>query len=407
MAESPELATESDLPVFPFPGSSGLDVVVDFPGRSPDNPVPAVQVALGGHGPAFLATRYDDVKRVESDPVFSRAALGRPESTVLYETSRVPYLFLNMDPPEHTRIRRLVARAFTVRAVERLRPAVQRIADALVDRMLALGPPVDFVTAFAEPLPALVISELLGVPGEDHEKLRRWIHVTLSYTRYTPEERAQAQGQLMGYLGQLIASKRGAPGDDLVSGLVTIHDETERLTEQELLYTVFILIAGGYETIAGLLTNSIVVLHDHPDQLALLRGKPELLPGAVEELLRYVPIVWATLERVALADVDLSGVTVPAGATVIPLTYSANRDQALTDHADRLDITREPVPHLAFGHGAHYCIGAPLARLELLTAYQTLFRRLPELRPAQSDPAALRWKTGMGTVGLHELPVTW
>jgi cytochrome P450 len=379
----------------------GLDV---FPGRSPDHPVPAVRLILGGQ--AFLATRHDDVKRVQSDPMFSRAALARPESSVLYQTSRVPDLFINMDPPEHTRIRRLLARAFTVRAVEQLRPSVQRIVDGLVDAMLAQGPPVDFVTAFAEPLPALVVSELLGVPSEDRDKIRTWIDVTLTY-RHPPEKKAQAQGWLMAYLGQLIASKRDTPGDDLVSRLVTIHDETERLTEQELLYTVYVLIAGGFETIAGLLTNSILVLHDHPDQLALLRDKPELVPGAVEEILRYVPITWAGLERVALADVDLSGVTVPAGATVIPLMYTANRDPARTDQPDRFDITREPAPHLAFGHGAHHCIGAPLARLELQIAYQTLFRRLPELRPAQPDPAALRWKTDMGVVGLLELPVTW
>jgi cytochrome P450 len=404
VAESTELATEANLPVFPFPDSYRFDDVIHFPGLSPDNPVPTVRLATGGQ--AFLATRYDDVKRVESDPVFSRAALTRPESTVLYQTSRIPDLLLNMDPPEHTRIRRLVARAFTVRAVERLRPSIQRIIDSLVDAMLAQGPPVDFVTAFAEPLPALVVSELLGVPGEDRDKLRTWIDVTLTY-RHTPEEKAQAQGWLMGYLGQLIASKRDTPGDDLVSGLVTIHDETERLTEQELLHTVYILIAGGFETVAGLLTNSILVLHDHPDQLALLRDKPELLPGAVEELLRYVPITRAGLERVALADVDLSGVTVPAGSTVIPMMYSANRDPALTDQPDRFDITREPAPHLAFGHGVHHCVGAPLARLELQAAYQTLVRRLPKLSLAEPDPAALRWKIGMSVVGLHELPVTW
>jgi cytochrome P450 len=405
MAVQTDCPTDVNLPVFPFPGSYGLDIVIGFPGHSQDNPVPTVRLASGGR--AFLATGYDDGRRVFSDPVFSRAALACPESAVLYEMARVPDLFLNMDPPEHTRIRRLVAQAFSMRAVDRRRPAVQRIADALVDAMLAQGPPVDFVTAFAEPLPALVASELLGVPAEDREELRKWVDVMMWYSRHTPEEMAQAHGWLMSYLGWLIASKRDAPGDDLVSALVTVHDETEGLTEQELLQTVFILITGGYETVAGLLANSILILDGHPDQLALLRDKPELLPRAIEEILRYVPISWAGLERIALADVELSGVTVPAGATVIPMIYSANRDKALIDQPDRFDLTRKPVSHLSFGHGIHHCVGAPLARLELLVAYQTLCCRLPELRPAQADPAALRWKTGLSVVSLLELPVTW
>jgi cytochrome P450 len=405
MAVQTECPTDADLPVFPFLGTYGLNTVIGFPRHSPDNPVPTVRLASGGQ--AFLATGYDDGMRVFGDPVFSRAALARPESAVLYEMARMPDIFWNMDPPEHTRIRRLVARAFTMRAVDRLRPAVQRIADALVDAILAQGPPVDFVTAFAEPLPALVLSELLGVPAEDREELRKWVDVMMSYSRHTREEMTRAHGWLMSYLGRLIASKRNARGDDLVSALATVHDETERLTEQELLQTVFMLIAGGYETVAGLLTNSILILQDHPDQLAMLRDKPELLPRGIEETLRYVPISWAGLERLALTDVDLSGVTVPAGATVIPMIYSANRDEALIDQPDRFDITRKPVSHLSFGHGVHHCVGAPLARLELLVAYQTLCCRLPELRPALADPAALRWKTGLSTVGLLELPVTW
>jgi cytochrome P450 len=395
--------TDSDLPVFPSPITHGLDV--EFPGRRPDQPVTPVRLATGGR--AYLVTRYDDVKRVETDPVFSRAAIARPESASLYEMGRIPDLLLNMDPPEHTRIRRLVARAFTTRAVQQLRPSAQRIADELIDVMLAQGPPVDFVTAFAEPLSALVISELLGVPGEDRDELRRWVDVTMSYSRHTPEEMAQAYDWLMSYLGRLIASKRDTPGEDLVSGLVTVLDETERLTESELRYTLFILIAGGYETVASVLASSILVLHDHPDQLALLRDKPELLPGAIEEILRYIPVTLASLERVALADVELSGFTVPAGATVVPMINIANRDPALTNQPDRFDVTREPVPHLSFGHGVHHCVGAPLARMELQVAYQTLLRRLPELRPVESDPSALRWKAGVGTIGLVELPVTW
>jgi cytochrome P450 len=325
---------------------------------------------------------------------------------VLTQTTKIPHILLNMDPPEHTRMRKLVARAFTTPAVERLRPRVQQISDHLVDTMIALGPPVDFVAAFATPLPALVISELLGVPGEDRDRLGTWLDLTLSVSGHTPEEIRHAFEQLLAYLERLVAAKRAAPADDLVSGLIAARDRQDRLSEPELMYTVFILIAGGYQTTAGLLTNALLVLHRHPDQLALLRDRPELIPGAVDELLRHVPISWAALERVTLEDVQLSGVDVPAGSTVIPVTSAANRDPLLVDEPDRLDVTRTSVPHLAFGHGVHHCLGATLARVELRTAFTTLLCRLPQLRPALPE-SALYWKTGMLTIGPLRLPVVW
>jgi cytochrome P450 len=207
---------------------------------------------------------------------------------------------------------------------------------------------------------------------------------------------------------KLIAAKRAAPADDLLSALIAARDEDDRLSEAELVSTLFIIIAGGYETTAGLLTNSIVMLNYHyPDQLALLRDQPELISTAVEELLRYVPMAWCGSERMALEEVELSGVRIPAGATVVPLIYSGNRDESLVDEPERLDVTRSAsTPHLGFGHGIHRCLGAPLGRLELQTAFATLLRRLPGLRPAVPE-SELIWKLGVITVGPRALPVTW
>jgi cytochrome P450 len=315
-----------------------------------------------------------------------------------------PYLLLSMDPPAHTRVRRLVARAFTRRAVERMEPRVQEIADELVDAMVAHGAPVDFVDAFAAPLPATVISEFIGAPGEDQRRLREWMDILLSVTAHTRDEMRTAGEQMSAYLGDLIAAKRADPTDDLLSELIRTHDEDgDRLSGPELLYTAHILLVGGYETTAGLLANSVLTLHRHPEALVLLRERPELIPTAVEEILRYVPISAGSLDRVATEDVELSGVRVPAGTVLVPLQYSANRDEALTPDPDRFDITRPPGPHMTFGHGIHYCLGAQLARLELRTAYGTLVRRLPTLRPTN----AVTWKRGMITRGPAALPVVW
>ena len=395
---------QPDLPVFPFDVPEELDANPEHARLRRHDPVPRVRLAPGGE--AYLVTRYDDVRRVFADPVFSRAEAVKPGVAVLRPARQNPHLIVSMDPPEHTRVRKLLARAFTMRAVERMRPRIEEIAEGLIDDMMANGPPADFVGAFATPLPAMVISELIGAPGGDHERLRDWMDTALSITTRTPEQLRAAGEQMLAYLGQLIAAKRAEPADDLLTALIEAHDEADRLSEPELLFTTYILLIAGYETTAGVLANSILTLHRHPDQLALLRDRPELIPDAVEELLRYVPVAKASLERVATEDVELSGVRVPAGSTLIPLQYSANRDEALTTDPDRFDLTRRPVPHLTFGHGSHHCVGAQLARLELQAAFATLLRRLPELRPAEPVSAVV-WKAGMLTRGPVALPVTW
>jgi cytochrome P450 len=395
----------SRLPVFPFVDLTGLDAFSLFAELRNSDPVPAARLASGGQ--VFLVARYEDTRRVFTDPVFSRAAALRDEAIVLTPASKVPGHLLTMDQPDHTRVRKLIARAFTTGAVERMRPRIQEITDELIANMTGHGPPADFVAEFATALPALVISEMLGVPGQDRRQLLTWMDISLSMGSHTPDQVQAMFGQFMAYLQDLIAAKRQAPADDLVSALIAARDVGDRLSETELLNTVFILIGGGYETTASLLANSLLVLHRHPDQLSLLRDKPNLIPAAVEELLRYVPIAWSAVERIALEEVELSGTRIPAGATVVPLTYSANRDAALTSDPDRLDLTRPArTPHLAFGHGIHRCIGAPLARIEMHTALATLLRRLPTLRPAAPEPQ-LTWKTGSLTIGPTALPVTW
>ncbi|HEV2783694.1 MAG TPA: cytochrome P450 [Actinophytocola sp.] len=394
---------QPEFPVFPFDTPPQLDHDPKQAWLRRWDPVPRVRLAPGGE--AFLVTRYEDVKRVYADPVFSRAEASKPGTPALRPQRHNPHLLISMDPPEHTRVRRLVARAFTKRGVERMRPRIRHIADELIDAMMSHGAPVDFVNAFAAPLPAIVISELVGAPSRDHARLREWMDTVLSITSHTQEQIRSAGEHMVAYLGKLIAAKRAQPADDLLTELIQTRDGGDSLSEPELLFTTYIMLIGGYETTAGLLANSILTLHRHPDQYALLRDKPELIATAVEEILRYVPIAKASMERVATADVELSGVHVPAGSVLIPLQYSGNRDEALTADPDRFDVTRTPAPHLAFGHGIHHCLGAQLARLELEVAYTTLFDRLPELRPA--EPRSIVWKRGMITRGPVALPVTW
>ncbi len=392
----------SDSPVFPFDVPGELDHEPFHATLRRTDPVPRVRLASGGE--AFLVSRYTDVKRVFVDQVFSRAAATQPGAVVLRPTPMNPHVMVSMDPPNHTRIRRLVNHAFTPRTVERLRPRVCEIARDLTDSMSAAGPPAEFVSMFAEPFPARVLSALLGVA--DHERLRVWMDAAMSITSHNPEQMRRSAREMLEYIAQQVAERREAPGEDLLSALIAAHDGGERLSDQELLYTPYVLLIGGYETTATLLANSVLTLDRHPGQMALLRERPELIPRAVEELLRYVRISRASLERVATEDVELSGVHIPKGSTVIMLKYSANRDEALIDDPDRFDVTREVVPHMAFGMGIHHCIGAALARLELQVALETLVDRMPGLRPAKSA-AELRWKPGLITRGPLELPVTW
>lgn len=391
-------------PVFPFDIPPSIDVVPEFERLREHDPVTRVRLATGGE--AYLVTRYEDVRRVYADPLFSRARLVEPEQPVLLPGNKLPHVLLNTDAPEHTRLRKLVTRAFTARAVERLRPRVEEVTHDLLDGMLEVGPPADAVADFALPLPAALIADLMGIPPTDVNRLQHWLEHILSVSARTAEETETAVGELTGYLMQLIATRREQPGDDLTSALIQVRDAGDQLSEPELIFMLHLLLAGGFETTATLLPNSLITLFRHRDQWDRLCDDPDLVPSAVEELLRYVPITRSGLERVATEDVELSGVTIPAGTTVLPLVNAAHFDPAFVPDPQRLDVSRTPSPHLGFGHGIHHCVGASLGRLELTTALRALVTRIPELHLAQ--PAAdLPWKAGLITRGPIRLPIAW
>lgn len=313
---------------------------------------------------------------------------------------------LRTDPPDHTRLRRLVSKAFTARRVGELRPRVQEITDRLLDDVVAAGR-AELVADFALPLPVTVISELLGVPVEDRHDFQRWTDDMLLRRAEMPDPAVvnAAWEQMRSYLTKLLEAKRARPGDDLLSALITARDEEQRLNEDELIAMSFLLLVAGYITTVNLIGGGIAALLAHPDQLALLRDDPELLPGAIEEFLRYDGPVSPGIARFAREEVEIAGVTVPPGATVLIASAIADRDPARFADPDRLDITRRDNAHLAFGHGIHYCLGAPLARLEGQVAIGTALRRLPGLALAV-PPGELRWRPG-GLRGPQQLPVTF
>jgi cytochrome P450 len=367
-----------------------------------------------GHG-AWLILGYEEAKLLLNDARLSKdmQAAFASDSEVLAEGlpgREFARHMLAVDPPDHTRLRRLVSAAFSLRRVEKLEPAVCGIVDDLLDRIAELGPDarVDLVTAFAFPLPFTVICELLGVPDEDRTAFGQCLSTMLTPTLTSEQyDRAkQASDAVVALLRGLVATKRQHPGDDLVTGLISARDGDECLDEQELLASILQLIIAGHDTTASLIGNGVVALLRHPDQLAALHADPDALPGAVEELIRYdTPAPHSTF-RFAVEDVNVGGVTIPAGAQVIISLASANRDPARFSDPDALDVRRSDQRHLAFGHGIHFCLGAPLARMEGRLALGSLFRRFPELRLAV-PVEELHWGHGDGLVlrGLSELPV--
>ncbi|WP_225831126.1 cytochrome P450 [Streptomyces sp. NK08204] len=314
---------------------------------------------------------------------------------------------LNMvqtDPPQHTRLRGLVAKDFTPGRIEALRPKVQRIADELVDAMLPLGR-ADLVEAFALPLPLAVICELLGVPATDRKTFHDWYLESTDFTR--PETAAAAAQAMTGYLAELIAAKQREPGDDLLSALAgSMGEEEDRLSFEEMLGMAFLLLVAGYETAANLLSSGTLALLRHPDQLAALRADWSLLENAVEEMLRYDGPVETTAFRYAKERMELGGTAIEAGDSVAVVLAAASRDPRRFDQADRFDIRRDARGHMAFGYGIHHCLGAPLARMQGAIAFRTLLERCPGLT-LDAEPEALAWRPSLMLRGLHQLPVTF
>lgn len=356
------------------------------------------------HGePAWLATRYADARLVLGDRRFSRAEAALHDEPRMM-AGRVDGGILSMDPPDHTRLRVLVAKAFTVRRVEALRPRAREIATDLVKDMIATGPPVDLVDTFALPLPVAVICELLGVPVVDRPKFRVWSDNVLSTSRLTADEYLASREELRDYMRGLIADHRANPREDLMTALIEAHDEGDRLSELELVDLCNGILVAGHETTASQIPNFILTLLDHPEAMDRLRSDPSLIPGAVEELLRFVPLgAGAGFPRYAMEDVQVGDVLVRKGEPVIVAIGAANRDALRFEAPDTLRVENPPDQHLGLGHGVHHCLGAALARMELQEALRVLLLELPGLHVAGD----VVWKTEMLVRGPVRLPVGW
>jgi cytochrome P450 len=357
---------------------------------------------------AWLVTGHAEVRQVLVDQRFSRAKAADPNVPQFGLGKLATESIIAMDPPEHTRLRRLVAGAFTARRVEELRPRVAKLVDDLLDRIETLPRPVDMVENFSMPLPVQVICELLGVPAKDSPMFREWSNTLMGTAVRDPEEMDSAFNGLADYLSALIATKRAEPADDLMTALIAARDEHDRLSERELVNLCVGLLVGGHETTANQINMFLLTLRYFPDQQAMLRADPDLVPRAVEELMRFVQLGGggAGLPRVTTEPVELGGVTLPAGAVVLPGMGSANRDRDQFADPDKLDLSRSDNPHLGFGAGVHHCLGAQLARMELQEALRGLLRRLPELRIAIPDEQ-LTFKPDRVVRSLDTLPVTW
>ncbi|MCB0041588.1 MAG: cytochrome P450 [Caldilinea sp.] len=360
----------------------------------------------------WFVTRYDDVQAVladngtfvldpqmafdPADPRLAMFANGHPVMDLVNNN------LLNKDGENHRRLR-----AFTPRMVERLRPRVQAIADELLDHVAADGQ-MDLIDAYAFPLPIIVILEMLGIPPEDRNQFRIWsdAFVTPDFTPGAEERFIRSMTDFTDYLRVLFAQRRAEPRADLVTALLEAEDAGDRLSEQELFSMVVLLIVAGHETTVGLIGNAALTLMQHPEQMQALRNDPALTPLAVEEILRYEGPVERTITRYVARETVLAGRTLRQGDLVIAVVGSANRDAEQFAEADRFDMARNPQRHLGFGHGVHYCLGAPLARLEGEIAVNTLLRRLPGLRLA-ADPVTLTWRTQPLFHGLVALPVEW
>ncbi len=374
-----------------------------------------VQPGLDGETPIWFVTRYEDVVALLTDNgrfvVDPKLALTPSELEAhvaeIAPDERVSENLLAKDGEDHRRLRRIVTKAFTPRIVEQLRPRIQQIADDLIDVVDGRGS-MELVDDFAFPLPITVIAELLGIPVEDQERFRVWSS-NVVMPALTPEDREISRrraDEFIAYLDDLFAQRRAEPTDDLVSALVQAEDGGDTLSENELYSMVVLLIVAGHETTVSLIANAVHTLLTHPEQLAALRADPSLMASAVEELVRFDSPVERTITRWVAADSELGGETLRRGELVIAVIGSANRDAERFPDADTLDLARADNKHVGFGRGPHYCLGAPLARLETEIALETLLRRLPDLRLAiaQED---LYWRPIPLFRSLAELPVAW
>ncbi|MDX3236262.1 cytochrome P450 [Streptomyces sp. ME03-5709C] len=363
---------------------------------------PVHHVRTAEAGELWLIVGHDQARAALADTRFAKDS--RALGWTSYDEELLGRHMLVADPPEHTRLRKLVARAFTARRVEELAPRVEEITGGLLDTMMARPDgTADLVEALAYPLPITVICELLGVPDLDRAAFRAWSNEVVAPT--APKSERTAFEELAAYLHELIEDKRCAPGDDLMSALIrTTSEDGDRLSRSELSGMAFLLLIAGHETTVNLISNGVRALLTHPDQLALLRADMGLIDSAVEEMLRYDGPVETATFRFTTEQVDVAGTLIPAHEPVLVALASADRDSGRFSDADRFDIRRDTRGLVAFGHGLHYCLGAPLARLEGRVAVRALLERCPDLA-LDADPAELDWLPGMLIRGVRRLPV--
>lgn len=401
------MATSDTVHHCPFDFAEGLDFDPTLRRLMTEAPVARVTLSYGA-GTAWLVTRYEDVRLVTTDRRFSRAAVAGRDFPRMTPAPIVQSESINLlDPPASSRLRRLVAQAFTAPRVAAMQPATQRIVDGLLDEMADHGPPADLVAHLSSRLPLTTICEVLDIPEPERPELRRRAMAMMATGPDTKQAAIQAKAELRAYFSELTRERRAAPGEDLISHLATARDGEERLGPDELAVMAMVLMMTGHDTSTYQLSNITYTLLTHPEQLAKLRARPERLPGALEELLRFIPFRKGVgIPRIALEDVRLGDVTIHAGDTVHVSYLAANRDPARFPHPDELDLDRPPSPHMTFGWGVHHCIGAPLAVMELRVAIGTLLARFPGLRLAV--PAdEVRWNDESIWRYPYELPVAW
>jgi hypothetical protein len=398
-----------DLPAFPMARQCPFDPPAELVDLAASRPIGRVRIWDGST--PWLLTRHDDVRAVLADRRFSSdpAKTGFPNQSPVskFRRERSKGSFLTMDDPEHARYRRMLVGEFTVRRIEALRPRIEATVHALLDSMTAGPNPVDLVSAFALPLPSLVICHLLGVPYADHEFFQRQSSDMLDTTG-DPAEALRAGKELAVYLYKLIKAKEADPGDDLLSRLVDARLRTGELTDREITSMAILLLVAGHETTANQLALGVAALLRNPEQVEVLRTatEPEVINGAVEELLRLLTITHFGRRRIATEDVELNGTLIKAGEGVIAAADIANRDPRLFADPEAFDPARTPNRHVAFGFGVHQCLGQPLARLELQLALPALLRHFPDLRLA-ADLDQIPFRDKLPIYGPQELPVAW
>ena len=372
---------------------------------------PVYRTTLPDKTVVWLLSRYDDVTALLRDERFTKNRRSALTEEQLRKLPWTPPMFrplernmLDLDPPDHTRLRSLVHKAFTPGLVAQIRSRTQTVADELLDRVLSTGK-MDLIKDFALPLPMTIITEILGVPKKDHDKFHKWSQAVVSLTSPSPTLRViPSVWRFIRYLRQFFKLRRRDPQDDLVSALIEAEEAGDKLNEDELLAMVFLLLIAGHETTVNLIGNGTLALIENPNEMRKLLSELSLVKPAVEELLRYTSPVFTTTERYAREDTMIHDITIRRGEMALGVIGSANRDENVFENPNELQITRDPNRHLSFGQGIHFCLGAPLARMEAQIAFTTLLRRAPDLRltvPAHS----LRWRPSIFLRGLAALPV--